>query len=139
MPTGKLPAILNWTTGPNNLAHAAKLMGLTHVVTSKAFEPLIPGNIIAVLIGISVPPCRLMVLFAVPPLASDISIMPRASGMSGLRNLRFAFGAVIPGVQASVALLLVAFVAVVALANYLLSLGLRAFGQSVPQPLQLVV
>ena len=34
---GKLPVHLNWTTGPANLAHAAKLMGLTHVVTSKAF------------------------------------------------------------------------------------------------------
>ncbi len=35
--------------------------------------------------------------------------------------------------------MLIAFVAVVALANYLLSLGLRAFGQDVPQPLQLVL
>lgn len=35
--------------------------------------------------------------------------------------------------------MLIAFVAVVALANYLLSLGLRAFGQNVPQPLQLVL
>lgn len=34
---GKLPVMLNWTTGPGNLQHAAKLMGLTHVVTSKAF------------------------------------------------------------------------------------------------------
>ncbi|MBX9583541.1 MAG: AMP-binding protein [Gemmataceae bacterium] len=34
---GKLPVVLNWTTGPANLAHAAKLTGLTHVVTSKAF------------------------------------------------------------------------------------------------------
>ena len=34
---GKLPVVLNWTTGPANLAHAVKLMGLTHVVTSKAF------------------------------------------------------------------------------------------------------
>lgn len=34
---GKLPVVLNWTTGPGNLAHAAKLTGLTHVVTSKAF------------------------------------------------------------------------------------------------------
>lgn len=33
----KLPVLLNWTTGPGNLAHAAKVMGLTHVVTSKAF------------------------------------------------------------------------------------------------------
>ena len=34
---GKLPVVLNWTTGPANLAHAVKLAGLTHVVTSKAF------------------------------------------------------------------------------------------------------
>jgi long-chain-fatty-acid--[acyl-carrier-protein] ligase len=34
---GKLPVVLNWTTGPANLAHAARLMNLTHVVTSKAF------------------------------------------------------------------------------------------------------
>ena len=33
----KLPVVLNWTTGPANLAHAAKLLNLTHVVTSKAF------------------------------------------------------------------------------------------------------
>jgi long-chain-fatty-acid--[acyl-carrier-protein] ligase len=33
----KLPVVLNWTTGPGNLAHAAKVMGLTHVVTSRAF------------------------------------------------------------------------------------------------------
>src|SRR5205823_6848818 len=34
---GKLPVVLNWTTGPANLAHAAKTMGLRHVVTSRAF------------------------------------------------------------------------------------------------------
>jgi long-chain-fatty-acid--[acyl-carrier-protein] ligase len=34
---GKLPVVLNWTTGPANLAHAARLMGLTHVVTSRTF------------------------------------------------------------------------------------------------------
>jgi long-chain-fatty-acid--[acyl-carrier-protein] ligase len=34
---GKLPVVLNWTTGPANLAHAAKIMGLKHVVTSRAF------------------------------------------------------------------------------------------------------
>ncbi len=34
---GKLPVVLNWTTGPANLAHAARTMGLTHVVTSQAF------------------------------------------------------------------------------------------------------
>ncbi len=34
---GKLPVVLNWTTGPANLAHAARVMKLRHVVTSKAF------------------------------------------------------------------------------------------------------
>jgi long-chain-fatty-acid--[acyl-carrier-protein] ligase len=33
----KLPVVLNWTTGPANLAHAAQTMGLTHVLTSHAF------------------------------------------------------------------------------------------------------
>ncbi len=31
---GKLPVLLNWTTGPANLSHAARLTGLTHVITS---------------------------------------------------------------------------------------------------------
>jgi long-chain-fatty-acid--[acyl-carrier-protein] ligase len=34
---GKLPVLLNWTTGPAQLAHAARLMNLSHVVTSQAF------------------------------------------------------------------------------------------------------
>jgi long-chain-fatty-acid--[acyl-carrier-protein] ligase len=34
---GKLPVVLNWTTGPANLAHAARVTGLTRVVTSKKF------------------------------------------------------------------------------------------------------
>ncbi len=34
---GKLPVILNWTTGPSHLGHAAQLLQLTHVVTAKAF------------------------------------------------------------------------------------------------------
>jgi long-chain-fatty-acid--[acyl-carrier-protein] ligase len=34
---GKLPVLLNWTTGPANLAHAVRIAGLTHVVTSRAF------------------------------------------------------------------------------------------------------
>src|SRR5262249_55719683 len=33
----KLPVVLNWTTGPANLVHAAKTLALTHVVTSRAF------------------------------------------------------------------------------------------------------
>jgi long-chain-fatty-acid--[acyl-carrier-protein] ligase len=34
---GKLPVVLNWTTGPANLAHAAKTLNLSHVVTSRVF------------------------------------------------------------------------------------------------------
>jgi long-chain-fatty-acid--[acyl-carrier-protein] ligase len=34
---GKLPVLLNWTTGPANLAHAVRLMDLTEVVTSRQF------------------------------------------------------------------------------------------------------
>jgi len=34
---GKLPVVLNWTTGPGNLAHAVMLTGVTRVVTAKAF------------------------------------------------------------------------------------------------------
>jgi long-chain-fatty-acid--[acyl-carrier-protein] ligase len=30
---GKVPVLLNWTTGPANLTHAVRLTGLTHVVT----------------------------------------------------------------------------------------------------------
>jgi long-chain-fatty-acid--[acyl-carrier-protein] ligase len=33
----KLPVLLNWTTGPVNLNHAAKVMGLKRVVTSRKF------------------------------------------------------------------------------------------------------
>ncbi|MFO0822186.1 MAG: AMP-binding protein [Gemmataceae bacterium] len=44
---GKVPVVLNWTTGPANLGHAVKIAGLTHVVTSKAFvdrvRPEVPG------------------------------------------------------------------------------------------------
>ncbi len=44
---GKVPVVLNWTTGPSNLAHAVKVAGLTHVITSKAFvdrvQPEVPG------------------------------------------------------------------------------------------------
>jgi long-chain-fatty-acid--[acyl-carrier-protein] ligase len=42
---GKLPVPLNWTTGPVNLDFAAKLMGLTHIVTSKAFIDRMPVTV----------------------------------------------------------------------------------------------
>jgi len=32
---GKLPVLLNWTTGPANLAHAIKTLGIRHVITSR--------------------------------------------------------------------------------------------------------
>lgn len=34
---GKLPVLLNWTTGQANLDHAAKVMGLRRIVTSRKF------------------------------------------------------------------------------------------------------
>lgn len=34
---GKVPVVLNWTTGPANLAHAVSLLELKHVVTSNRF------------------------------------------------------------------------------------------------------
>jgi long-chain-fatty-acid--[acyl-carrier-protein] ligase len=34
---GKLPVLLNWTTGPANLAQAARALRLTNVLTSRAF------------------------------------------------------------------------------------------------------
>jgi long-chain-fatty-acid--[acyl-carrier-protein] ligase len=45
---GKLPVLLNWTTGPVNVEHAAKLTGLKKVVTSKVFidrtQIAVPGT-----------------------------------------------------------------------------------------------
>jgi long-chain-fatty-acid--[acyl-carrier-protein] ligase len=32
---GKLPVLLNWTTGPASLVHAVKTLGIRHVITSK--------------------------------------------------------------------------------------------------------
>jgi long-chain-fatty-acid--[acyl-carrier-protein] ligase len=34
---GKLPVLLNWTTGPHQLDHAVKVMGLQRIVTSRKF------------------------------------------------------------------------------------------------------
>ncbi len=34
---GKLPVLMNWTTGPSNLAHAARVMGLSQIITSRRF------------------------------------------------------------------------------------------------------
>jgi long-chain-fatty-acid--[acyl-carrier-protein] ligase len=34
---GKLPVLLNWTTGPVNLNHAARVMGLKRVIASRKF------------------------------------------------------------------------------------------------------
>ncbi len=34
---GKTPVMLNWTTGPGNIAHAAKLLKLSNVITSRRF------------------------------------------------------------------------------------------------------
>jgi long-chain-fatty-acid--[acyl-carrier-protein] ligase len=42
---GKLPVLLNWTTGPANLEHAARLTGLTHVITNRIFLDRIGVNV----------------------------------------------------------------------------------------------
>ncbi len=34
---GKVPVVLNWTTGPAYLAHSAKLCSLTHVISARSF------------------------------------------------------------------------------------------------------
>jgi long-chain-fatty-acid--[acyl-carrier-protein] ligase len=38
---GKVPVVLNWTTGQGNLEHAARLLGLKNVVTSDPFLDLL--------------------------------------------------------------------------------------------------
>ncbi len=44
---GKLPVILNWTTGPANMEHAVKLLGVKCVITSRKFvdraQVTVPG------------------------------------------------------------------------------------------------
>lgn len=32
---GKIPVMMNWTTGPGNLAHGVEVTGVTHIVTSR--------------------------------------------------------------------------------------------------------
>ncbi|MCS7021369.1 MAG: AMP-binding protein [Gemmataceae bacterium] len=34
---GKVPVMLNWTIGPTHLAHAVRLTGITHVISSRMF------------------------------------------------------------------------------------------------------
>ncbi len=42
---GKLPVLLNWTTGPANLAHAVETLGIRHVITSKKLVDRLGINI----------------------------------------------------------------------------------------------
>jgi long-chain-fatty-acid--[acyl-carrier-protein] ligase len=42
---GKVPVLLNWTTGPANLAHAVRLTGLAHVITSWRLRDRLDLNI----------------------------------------------------------------------------------------------
>jgi long-chain-fatty-acid--[acyl-carrier-protein] ligase len=44
---GKVPVLLNWTTGPANLEHAVRLLELRHVVTSNLFIDRLEENIVA--------------------------------------------------------------------------------------------
>jgi long-chain-fatty-acid--[acyl-carrier-protein] ligase len=43
---GKVPVVLNWTTGPANLAHAVQLLELRHVVTSDLFIDRLEENVV---------------------------------------------------------------------------------------------
>ncbi len=44
---GKVPVLLNWTTGPANMAHAVTLLGVSRVITSRRFvdraQVTVPG------------------------------------------------------------------------------------------------
>lgn len=42
---GKVPVLLNWTTGPAHLSHAVRTAGVSHVVTSRAFLDRVPVEI----------------------------------------------------------------------------------------------
>ncbi len=44
---GKVPVMLNWTTGPANLEHAVKLLDLRHVVTSNMFIDRLEEKVVA--------------------------------------------------------------------------------------------
>src|SRR5439155_9150746 len=44
---GKVPVMLNWTTGPANLEHAVKLLKLRHVVTSNQFIDRLEEKVVA--------------------------------------------------------------------------------------------
>jgi long-chain-fatty-acid--[acyl-carrier-protein] ligase len=43
---GKVPVVLNWTTGPANLDHAVRLLKLEHVVTSNMFIDRLEENVV---------------------------------------------------------------------------------------------
>jgi long-chain-fatty-acid--[acyl-carrier-protein] ligase len=43
---GKVPVVLNWTTGPANLEHACRLLELRHVVTSNVFIDRLEENLV---------------------------------------------------------------------------------------------
>ncbi len=74
---GKLPVAINWTTGPANIAHAVKVMGLTHVVTSKAFVDRT---------GLEVPGTQFVFLEDVKAGIGKLELLPR------LLAVRFAPG-----------------------------------------------
>jgi acyl-CoA synthetase (AMP-forming)/AMP-acid ligase II/1-acyl-sn-glycerol-3-phosphate acyltransferase/acyl carrier protein len=48
---GKVPVVLNWTTGPANLEHAVRLLGLQHVVTSDQFTDRLEEKVVGAVTG----------------------------------------------------------------------------------------
>jgi long-chain-fatty-acid--[acyl-carrier-protein] ligase len=51
---GKVPVVLNWTTGPSNLEHAVKLLELRHVATSNLFIDRLEENVVNAVKGAGV-------------------------------------------------------------------------------------
>src|SRR5262249_55225117 len=43
---GKVPVMLNWTTGPANLEHAVRLLDLRHVVSSNQFTDRLEEKVV---------------------------------------------------------------------------------------------
>jgi long-chain-fatty-acid--[acyl-carrier-protein] ligase len=48
---GKVPVMLNWTTGPANLSHAVRTTGLKHVVTSDRFTDRLTDEMLQAMEG----------------------------------------------------------------------------------------
>ncbi|MFQ3593170.1 MAG: AMP-binding protein, partial [Gemmataceae bacterium] len=81
---GKLPVLLNWTTGPANLAHAAKLMKLDCTITSRAVIDRL---------GLTLPETRFIYL---EDIGKEISIWEKLSTLLRVRWMPGSVRAMVP-------------------------------------------